>query len=69
VILELKLLLIPIISSGSETITDNGYQQWYICNDSETITDDSFEPLHDLLYSSGSVYVYDPDHLLPKICR
>jgi hypothetical protein len=68
VILELKLLLIPIISSGSETITDNRYQQWYI-NDSETITDDSFEPLHDLLYSSGSVYVYDPDHLLPKICR
>jgi hypothetical protein len=50
VILEYELLLIPIISNGSRTATDNGYQhldyqQWLICNDSETITDGSFESL------------------------
>jgi hypothetical protein len=45
VILELELLLMPIISSGSETATDNGYRQRHICNGSETTTNDSFEPL------------------------
>jgi hypothetical protein len=35
----------PIISSGSETATDNGYRQRHICNGSETATNDSFEPL------------------------
>jgi hypothetical protein len=45
VILELELLLISIISNGSETATDNGYQQRHICSGSETATNGSFEPL------------------------
>jgi hypothetical protein len=45
VILELELLLISIISNGSETATDNGYQQRHICSSSETAPDGSFEPL------------------------
>jgi hypothetical protein len=67
VILKYEPLLIPIISSGSKTTTDNGYQQLavleplliilnyqqqHIYNDLETVTDNSFEPLDELLFSS-----------------
>jgi hypothetical protein len=44
-ILKLEPLLIPIISSGSGTATNNGYQQRHNCSGSKRITNDSFEPL------------------------